>query len=195
MIRHLGDRRSRRPMLAMVATLSCVVAVLTLSSKPTGAIQPQPNCQASFDPYAYSQQAVAACGYNTFALRGTHHLPKGGTSYDYLVHGAKVQVLVPPKGFDPATATNAQLNEYGFPPRPTSPSALALWTTEMRSWKGATPTAPFLSETHASSMPNYNNRHNRPGFATAGSGGFGAWGALGHNATAFGIPAFGNLQA
>ena len=36
---------------------------------------------------------------------------------------------VPPKGFDPLTAPAAKLKEYGFPPKPTTPGALALWTS------------------------------------------------------------------
>ncbi len=40
--------------------------------------------------------------------------------------------LVPPTGFNPLTASTAQLTEYGFPPRPTSGQAYASWATAMK---------------------------------------------------------------
>ena len=38
----------------------------------------------------------------------------------------------PPTGFNPLQATAAQLAHYGFPPRPTDPTALATWTQAMQ---------------------------------------------------------------
>lgn len=37
----------------------------------------------------------------------------------------------PPQGFNPLQATPAQLSQYGFPAKPTNPTALASWTTAM----------------------------------------------------------------
>jgi hypothetical protein len=34
----------------------------------------------------------------------------------------------PPSQFDPATADNSQLRQFGYPPRPTDPAELATWT-------------------------------------------------------------------
>jgi hypothetical protein len=52
----------------------------------------------------------------------------------------------PPVGFDPTKATDGQLTEYGFPPRPPGdPSnpqvqaALQAWLTAMKSWKAIEP--------------------------------------------------------
>lgn len=42
-----------------------------------------------------------------------------------------MQVPIPPAGFEPATASAAQLQEYGFPPAPSSPTALSQWSTAM----------------------------------------------------------------
>jgi hypothetical protein len=45
--------------------------------------------------------------------------------------GTGVPVTLP-AGFNPVTATAAQLNEYGFPPRPSNASALAVWENAMK---------------------------------------------------------------
>ena len=64
-------------------------------------------------------------------------LPDGGASYNYAMSdGTTCSVLVPPKNFKPLKATDAQLVEYGFDPRPTDPILLAQWTAEMKTWKG-----------------------------------------------------------
>lgn len=41
----------------------------------------------------------------------------------------------PPAGFDPVTADNATLAEYGFPTRPSSAAAQAAWLSAMKSWR------------------------------------------------------------
>ena len=115
------------------------------------------NCDSSFNPYAYPQAAVSACGYQTFRRAATHALPGGGSSYDYRVHGVRVRFYVPGKNFNPGTATNARLNEYGLPPRPAghagqgqrASASLARWNTQMRGWKGAVTPPSFLAETRS----------------------------------------------
>jgi len=135
--------------------------VLPLASAPASAgvssaliATPPGNCHSSFDPYRYTRAALAACGIRTFARTAVRAMPGGGTSYDYSMDGGTVRTYVPPAAFDPSTATAAQLNEYGFPPRPTDPGALRRWRTEMSNWKGTAPPAPFLAETgvHMDSM-------------------------------------------
>ena len=64
------------------------------------------------------------------------------------MNGMTVTNLIPPPGFRPETASAAQLDEYGFPPRPTDPTLLASWQKEMSGWTGAAPPTPFLTETH-----------------------------------------------
>jgi len=106
------------------------------------------NCNSSFDPYHYSQAAISACGYKTFPRLAARNLAGGGSVYEYNMNGKIVKTYSPPKGFRPYSASNARLAEYGFPPRPANPVALAVWRTEMRSWKGSAPAPPFLMETH-----------------------------------------------
>jgi hypothetical protein len=115
------------------------------------------NCNSSFDPYHYTRAAVSACGYKTFPRLATRSLPGGGSVYEYNMNGKTVKTYVPPAGFRPYHASNARLAEYGFPPRPASPASLAVWRTEMKSWKGSAPAPPFLMETHMKADTTYSN--------------------------------------
>lgn len=45
-------------------------------------------------------------------------LPDGGKIYIYIIDGQEHKFPVPPEGFKPLTATDEQLETYGFPPRP-----------------------------------------------------------------------------
>jgi hypothetical protein len=104
-----------------------------------------------------------------FPMDAVKALPGGGSSYDYLVNGATVRFYVAPTGFDPSTATAAELNEYGIPPRPTDAAALSLWQAQMSAWKGSVTPPPFLSETHTSADSVYYT--NWSGYAITGSAG------------------------
>jgi hypothetical protein len=71
----------------------------------------------------------------------------------------------PPAGFDPTKATDAQLTEYGFPPRPPGdPSnpqvqaALQAWLTAMRSWKSTEPAQPMCGGPKHPPPPNVTAR-------------------------------------
>lgn len=46
-------------------------------------------------------------------------LPDGGKIYVYIIDGIENRFPVPPEGFKPLTASDEQLETYGFPPRPT----------------------------------------------------------------------------
>jgi len=72
----------------------------------------------------------------------------GSQRYDYRMQdGATLSMMVPPPNFKPLTATAAQLLEYGFPPRPSSPGPLAAWMSAMAAWKGSpTPSIAFLKK-------------------------------------------------
>ncbi|HXM54801.1 MAG TPA: G1 family glutamic endopeptidase [Candidatus Dormibacteraeota bacterium] len=66
------------------------------------------------------------------------------------MEGVQVSILMPPAGFNPATATDAQLDEYGFPPRPTDQDALDEWVSDMSAWTGAADVPGFLAGAPAS---------------------------------------------
>lgn len=66
----------------------------------------------------------------TYPLSSVTDLPGGGESYNFAEgNGGTFSLLVPPAGFDPTTATDQQLNEYAFPPRPNplDTAAYAQW--------------------------------------------------------------------
>jgi hypothetical protein len=115
------------------------------------------DCNAPFDPYAYTQAEVSACGYQTFPQTGVNALAGGGLSYDYDVHGALVRFYVPPSGFDPSTATDAQLEEYGFPQQPADQTDLALWQADISNWTGTVTPPPFLTETNSNADTTYSS--------------------------------------
>jgi hypothetical protein len=63
-------------------------------------------------------------------------LPGGGFAYNYAVDGTTATFLVPPANFNPLEASDAQLAEYGFQPRPSTDSpGYASWLTTMSSYK------------------------------------------------------------
>jgi hypothetical protein len=71
-------------------------------------------------------------------------LTGGGNLYIYDVNGNIQEYPVPPKGFDPLTATASQLQEYGFPARPTDPTGLEQWRSIWSHYR-STPTPDVWS--------------------------------------------------
>lgn len=56
----------------------------------------------------------------------------------------------PPAGFNPLTAPNTELQQYGFPSRPTSPGSLAIWTKMMAHAKTYVPPDPTAGSSFSS---------------------------------------------
>lgn len=104
----------------------------------------------------------------------TSALPGGGHEYTYrFSNGRSLNDPIPPSGYSPAIASAASLQEYAFPPRPTSQAALAAWTTAMQDYRSTTkPTATAASD-FADSAP-------------APSGQYGVTASPGASATAYG---------
>jgi hypothetical protein len=59
----------------------------------------------------------------------------GGQLDDYWIDGLLNQVAVPPRNFQPLTASDEALAMYGFPARPAAEDALAAWTDDLANWK------------------------------------------------------------
>ena len=158
MVVRLSPRRRRRGIFrvqaGVLATAAVIVPALMGATSAPADTGPS-DCNSSFDPYSYSQAAVSACGYQTYPRGAVRALAGGGDSYDYDVQGVNVRFYVPPASFNPATATNAQLDEYGFPERPAatpdSAGALSTWQTQMSTWAGPESAPPFLAESNAQS--------------------------------------------
>ena len=66
-------------------------------------------------------------------------LSGGGEDYLYEIDGQKISYLDPPTHFDPVAASDAQLQEYGFPPRPLLPQDLKIWNSEVVNYKNSFP--------------------------------------------------------
>ncbi len=96
-------------------------------------------------------------------------LPGGGRDYVYQVGSAEVQFPVPPRGFDPLNARAAQLQGYGFQPRPQGGVALTAWDQIMADCK-STPT-PSIALGPRMSTP----AHQQPVSASVKSGNWAGW--------------------
>lgn len=144
----------KKTICALVGATAIAVSVVIASGgrassgPPTGihggeAVSSAGRCHFS-NVFSSSPAALRACGLLVFPLSAVKPLPGGGRAYIYNEgkYGV-VTELVPPKHFDPLTASEAQLNEYGFPPRPTDSHALTLWKQELGSWKGPAQPQPF----------------------------------------------------
>lgn len=86
-------------------------------------------CPQGVNPYSASTATLNACGISSYARASVVRLPDGGTQVNYATRNVPMSELIPPPGFDAATASSAQLALYGIPPEPavTSPTARALW--------------------------------------------------------------------
>lgn len=109
--------------------------------------------------------AAGGCAFAIVAAGGTsahpplgvsHGLPNGGTATGTTPNCGMVtqpaQTSSPPPDFDPATATAAQLQKYGFPPRPAGDSSSPAVKAWLQAVTGATirdtPEQTCSSDTH-----------------------------------------------
>jgi hypothetical protein len=80
----------------------------------------------SFDPYKTNLATLKACGIKVLPRSSQRGLPGGETEYDYHIGaGQQDKVRVPPKAFQPATATSEQLKTYGIPEAPPASNTAA----------------------------------------------------------------------
>lgn len=85
-------------------------------------------CPPHFVVDRASPAILRACGVVSYPIESVVRLWDGGTKTTYATPGGSTSVLVPPKGFDAATASAAELALYGIPPEPPSSSpAHAMW--------------------------------------------------------------------
>jgi hypothetical protein len=85
-------------------------------------------------------------------------LSDGGLRYTFLINGVNNILNEAPNGFCPVKATDAQLQEYGFPARPKDASALASWTSKWSRWvEKRSSVEPYLviSPFRAAGTPQY----------------------------------------
>jgi hypothetical protein len=117
----------RRIIKTLIATIALVLSMggasaVADSNAPSST--PPANCQSSFNPYDYTAEALEACGIPAYRATVTT-LPSGGQRYSYYQPDGILyaETTMPPEGFDPRTASDRELAEYGYPPRPIAPLA------------------------------------------------------------------------
>ena len=82
-------------------------------------------CNQATNVYNLAEGTLQDCGYTIYPLVGTQSLSDGGTSYTYDVNGLTVVQYAPPANFDAVTASEAELAQYGIPPRPSGVESAA----------------------------------------------------------------------
>ncbi|HET9102408.1 MAG TPA: G1 family glutamic endopeptidase [Solirubrobacteraceae bacterium] len=161
---------SARKALFRGAAVSPGLLVFAAAAGAAPVATPPPNCNAAFNAYAYTQQALSSCtNIRTFPQSAVKGMPGGGTETDYNVDGVLYQYFTPPAGFNPSTATDAQLKEYGLPPRPADASGQAAWDASVGKASATNP-APFLTELPGVSADTV-NLANWSGYAVSGANG------------------------
>lgn len=120
----------------MIASAT-VVAGGALAAQPAGAAT-LPSPAGLADSTIPSLPSPKCAGPGETAVRATAagKTADGGFVYDFTIAGKLNEVRVPPASFKPLTASDAQLAEYGFEPRPTDSAALAHWTAIFAGFKG-----------------------------------------------------------
>jgi len=128
------------------ALLTSSAGVLGVGAQARAASQSY-DCSSEVSPYSLSPQQVSSCGFGSFPLRSTTTNSNGSTWYQYDVGSSRMTYLVPPSSFDAATATSAELAEYGIPLRPpaSDPTMLNFWVSMVNNLKLETPPTTLIS--------------------------------------------------
>ncbi len=114
--------------MLFVTMLSASSLVGTAAAQTTGNAQPGTNTTPQVIHYS-SKQAR----------------PDGGTDFVFNINGVQNVLHEAPNGFNPVTATDAQLAEYGFPARPKDTAGLAKWTSRWSRFKYQSNSDPVLT--------------------------------------------------
>jgi hypothetical protein len=129
----------------LLSSAAVLPGMVDASSAGAQQLSTAPDCASSFQPYDYTAAALKACGIETSGLTAVAALAGGGSRYDYdLPSGAVLHLYLPPVGFDPLTASDAQLAEYMLPARPQGLEAFAAWNQAMSSAKFPTAALPYV---------------------------------------------------
>lgn len=112
-------------------SLAVTAVALLRGADAAPALADEPGELPACTPAAIEQlkDARGDTGWQGAAVPGAEveRLPDGGRSYTYKVGTIEVEQAVPPRGFDPLAASDAELAEYQYPERPDQPEALAAW--------------------------------------------------------------------
>jgi hypothetical protein len=126
----------------------CVAPIVALAWMPSvaGAETQAASPCAGVDPYTLTPTQLQACGYEVFPLVKVEEIAYGGKAYIYNLPSGRVTVIVPPSSFDPVTASQQELEAFGYPPPPPKGSeAYELWLRIMETSHPAE-APPFMIE-------------------------------------------------
>lgn len=126
------QKRSRFVVIAACAALlvgaSPTSASATASVTGPSTFPAAPSAAGLTDPSIPSlPHPRCTTGQTPLRASGAGKSADGGYIYEYDIAGVVNRIPVPPTSFSPATASAAQLAEYGFPPRPENPAARVTW--------------------------------------------------------------------
>jgi hypothetical protein len=135
-----GDLSAVHSRDATDAVVSGMAAAVSVATGGT-------TCNTSEDLSSYTAAMAEACGCNATPLDHSISLPGGGVDRVYYYMGGQADIVDPPSSFEPLSATNAQLEEYGFPPRPTDTTSAeyATWALLASDYVQPQPTASLMS--------------------------------------------------
>ena len=121
----------------MIATAASAAGLVGALASGPAAATPAPSSTGAWAA-GIAHPATPHCPAGTSALvpNGASRTAHGGTKYTFEVAGHEGFEIVPPAGFNPSSASNAELQEMNLPTRPASAGALASWSKSMASYKG-----------------------------------------------------------
>jgi hypothetical protein len=138
--------RSRKALLG----LACAAVVFAATTTAIVIVATRASCPADGNPkwnvYAGTAAEAQACGYTTYPVVSITRLPDGGTQWTYQTAHGPTDETVPPAGFNPRTASAAELARYGLPLAPATTSAIpyAHWLNMIDHIKSWVQPPPFL---------------------------------------------------
>jgi hypothetical protein len=155
--------------LCVLALLPAGAALGTTSPRGGSARAIQRLCHRSYDPYRVSSSVLAACGDTITRLNRVRNLPGGGKEYIYGSGATRSVTRMAPPGFKPLTASDTELTEYGYPPRPSGGQALLSWRSMVRKVHFITPPRYLVAEPSAQHGPSAQNVTDTYSFTWAGN--------------------------
>ncbi len=127
-------------------------AISSYATSASAAVACPLQTSSSWNMYTADTATLSACDLVSYPVASVTTLPGGGTQTTYATPDGPTSEITPPANFDPATASPAQLAEYGIPPEPPASNATALanWHAMINNMHTAGPAQSQMIGTNAS---------------------------------------------
>lgn len=103
---------------------------------------------SQFEPETASEMNMTQCGAKSYTRESVTSMPHGGTESHYKVGPGSVTFFTPPASFNAATASNAELTEYGIPlAPPTTSSEYPMWQQMIKNLHFGSPPTSLIDAT------------------------------------------------